>query len=77
MKRVDILAPRRVCFVLRRSGSPLLILRLDELPVLSQHYWEDRGFRATAFTAPLDSGPYRVAEVDPGCRPVFERVKGW
>ena len=62
-------------FVLRRSGNPLLILRLGELPVLPQHYWKDRDFRATTFTAPLGSGPYRIVEVDPGRRLVFERVK--
>lgn len=77
VKRVDILTPHRVRFVLRRSGNPLLILRLGELPVLPQHYWKDRDFRATTFTAPLGSGPYRIVEVDPGRRLVFERVKGW
>ncbi|MEM8119846.1 ABC transporter substrate-binding protein, partial [Morganella morganii] len=41
------------------------------------HYWKDRDFRATTFTAPLGSGPYRIVEVDPGRRLVFERVKGW
>lgn len=77
VKRVDILTSHRVRFVLRRSGNPLLILRLGELPVLPQHYWKDRDFRATTFTAPLGSGPYRIVEVDPGRRLVFERVKGW
>lgn len=77
VKRVDILNPHRVRFVLRRSGNPLLILRLGELPVLPQHYWKDRDFRATTFTPPLGSGPYRVVEVDPGRRLVFERVKDW
>ncbi|SDR86428.1 extracellular solute-binding protein [Pseudomonas oryzae] len=77
VERVDILSPQRIRFVLRRSGNPLLILRLGELPVLPEHYWRGRDFKATTYEPPLGSGPYRIKEVAPGRRLVFERVKDW
>ncbi|NWL80357.1 ABC transporter substrate-binding protein [Pseudomonas taiwanensis] len=77
VKRVDILNRHRIRFVLKRAGNPLLILRLGELPVLPQHYWKKRDFKATTFEAPLGSGPYRIIQVRPGRSLVFERVKDW
>ncbi|RIA35819.1 microcin C transport system substrate-binding protein [Ectopseudomonas oleovorans] len=77
VKRVDILNRHRIRFVLKRAGNPLLILRLGELPVLPQHYWKGRDFKATTFEPPLGSGPYRIVQVVPGRRLVFERVKDW
>lgn len=77
VKRVDILNRHRVRFVLKRADNPLLILRLGELPVLPQHYWKDRDFKATTFEPPLGSGPYRITQVNPGRSLTFERVKDW
>ncbi|GLH43793.1 ABC transporter substrate-binding protein [Pseudomonas atacamensis] len=75
--RVDILNKQRIRFVFKRSGNPLLILRLGELPVLPQHYWKDRDFKATTFEPPLGSGPYRITSVTPGRQLIFERVKDY
>jgi microcin C transport system substrate-binding protein len=75
--RVDVLSPLKIRFVFKRSGNPLLILRLGELPVLPQHYWKDRDFKATTFEPPLGSGPYRITKVQPGRQLVFERVKDY
>ncbi|NWB48533.1 extracellular solute-binding protein [Pseudomonas gingeri] len=75
--RVDVLTPQRIRFVFKRSGNPLLILRLGELPVLAQHYWQGRDFTATTFEPPLGSGPYRISKVQPGRQLVFDRVKNW
>ena len=77
VQRVDILGPQRIRFVFKRSGNPLLILRLGELPVLPQHYWATRDFKATTFEPPLGSGPYRITQVIPGRQLVFEHVKNW
>ncbi len=77
VKRVDILNRQRIRFVFKRTGNPLLILRLGELPVLPQHYWKDRDFKATTFEPPLGSGPYRITQVKPGRSLSFERVKNW
>ncbi|MEL1087567.1 extracellular solute-binding protein [Pseudomonas sp. OB66] len=75
--RVDILNKQRIRFVFKRSGNPLLIMRLGELPVLPQHYWKDRDFKATTFEPPLGSGPYRITSVTPGRQLIFERVKDY
>ena len=77
VKRVDILNRHRIRFVFKRAGNPLLILRLGELPVLPQHYWQGRDFTATTYTPPLGSGPYRITQVVPGKRLVFEKVEDW
>jgi microcin C transport system substrate-binding protein len=77
VKRVDILNRHRIRFVFDKPRNPLLIMRLGELPVLPQHYWKDRDFRATTFEPPLGSGPYRITNVQPGRRIIFERVKNW
>ena len=75
--RVDVLGPKRIRFVFKRSGNPLLILRLGEMPVLSRHYWQGRDFQATTFEPPVTSGPYRITQVIPGQRLVFTRDPNW
>lgn len=77
ISRVDILNRHRIRFVFDQPGNTQLIMRLGELPVLPQHYWKDRDFRATTFEPPLGSGPYRITEVQPGRRIIFQRVKNW
>ncbi|WP_176717461.1 extracellular solute-binding protein [Pseudomonas defluvii] len=77
VQRVDILSPQRIRFVFKRAGNPLLILRLGEMPVLPQHYWKTRDFKATTFEPPLGSGPYRIVQVQPGRSLVFERVSNY
>ena len=77
VKRVDILNRHRIRFVFEQPNNPLLIMRLGELPVLPQHYWKNRDFKATTFEPPLGSGPYRITQVQPGRQVVFERVRDW
>ncbi|MBA1187748.1 ABC transporter substrate-binding protein [Pseudomonas entomophila] len=77
VQRVDVLGPLRIRFVFKRADNPLLILRLGEMPVLPEHYWKTRDFKATTFEPPLGSGPYRITDVVPGRRLVFERVRDY
>ncbi|WXL27578.1 extracellular solute-binding protein [Ectopseudomonas mendocina] len=77
VKRVDILNRLSIRFILKRPNSALQILRLGELPVLPQHYWKNRDFKATTFEPPLGNGPYRISRVTPGRSLTFERVKDW
>ena len=76
-RNARIINRHRIRFVFKRSGNPLLILRLGELPVLPQHYWKNRDFKATTFEPPMGSGPYRITQVRPGRSLVFERVKDY
>ncbi|MBN8411326.1 extracellular solute-binding protein [Halomonas cupida] len=67
-------------FELGDSESRELPLILGQMPILPEHFWQDRDFEAVTRDALLGSGPYRIAEVDPGRRIVYERVDdywGW
>ena len=50
---------------------PLII---GQLRVLPKHYWEGREFAATTLEPPLGSGPYKIAEFEPGRSITYERV---
>ena len=63
-----------VHFDLGDSESRELPLILGQMPILPEHYWRDRDFEAVTRDSLLGSGPYRIAEVDPGRRIVYERV---
>ncbi len=47
------------------------------MPILSKDYWKDKTFDKTTLEAPLGSGPYKIAEAEPGKRIVLERVKDY
>ncbi len=66
--------PRRVRFTFKGGVNRELPLIVGQLPVLPRHYWADKDFEKTTMTPPLGSGPYRVAEVDPGRAITLERV---
>ncbi|MDW7745171.1 extracellular solute-binding protein [Halomonas sp.] len=63
-----------VHFDLADSESRELPLIIGQLPILPAHFWQERDFEATTRDALLGSGPYRIGEVEPGRRIVFERV---
>ena len=77
VERVDILSAKRIRFIFSRSDNPLLILRLGELPVLPEHHWRNRTFADTTFEPGLNSGPYRITDVQPGRRLTFQRVANY
>ena len=45
--------------------------------ILPKHYWEGRNFADLTLEPPLGSGPYRVANLQPGQWIVYERVDDW
>ncbi|WP_449410245.1 extracellular solute-binding protein [Methylobacterium komagatae] len=55
----------------RARDLPLIVA---QLPVFSADYYAKRDFEASTLDAPLGSGPYRVASVDPGRSIGLERV---
>ncbi|MBB3140859.1 extracellular solute-binding protein [Halomonas organivorans] len=63
-----------VHFDLAAGESRELPLILGQLPILPAHYWEGRDFERPTRDALLGSGPYRIAEIDPGRRIAYERV---
>lgn len=44
------------------------------MPVLSKKWWRGKSFDSATLDIPLSSGPYKIAEVQPGRRIVYERV---
>lgn len=63
-----------VLFRFHHGQNRELALVLGQLPVLPQHYWEERDFTRTGLEPPLGSGPYRIASVRPGRTVTYERV---
>ena len=68
--------PRTVRFVFSGPPNPELALMVGQFLVLPKHYWETGGrdFEKTTLKPPLGSGPYRIAEVDPGRSVSYVRV---
>ncbi len=65
---------RRVKFSFSESGNRELPLIVGQLSILPKHDWETRDFEKTTLDPPLGSGPYRIAEFEPGRYVVTERV---
>jgi microcin C transport system substrate-binding protein len=65
---------RKVKFTFGKDLNPELPLILGELPVLPAHYWAGRDFTKTTLETPLGSGPYRIADVQPGRSITYRRV---
>ncbi|RDD60712.1 extracellular solute-binding protein [Ferruginivarius sediminum] len=69
--------PRTVRFDFSGGVNRELPLIVGQLPVLPKHYWEDREFGQSTLQPPLGSGPYRVADYEPGRYVVYERVEDY
>ncbi len=71
------LGERRVKFTFSEQGNRELPLIVGQLPILPQHYWEDRDFEKTTLEPPLGSGPYRITDFEPGRYTLEERVEDY
>jgi microcin C transport system substrate-binding protein len=60
--------------VFSETGNRELPLIAGQMPILPKHYWEGRDFGATTLKPPLGSGPYRIADFEPGRHIAYERV---
>jgi microcin C transport system substrate-binding protein len=69
--------PRRVKFTFDEKNNRELPLIVGQLPILPKHYWQGRDFEATTLEPPLASGPYRVANFEPGRFVELERVEDY
>ena len=73
--KAEKVAPNKVKFTFKPGDNRELPLIVGEMPILPKHYWQGKAFDETTLTAPLGSGPYRVATLEPGRWVVYERVK--
>lgn len=61
-----------------KDGQPReTVMILAMMPVLSKAWWKDRDFQETLLEPPLLNGPYKIAEIQPGRRIVYERIKDY
>ncbi len=77
VERVEALDAHTVRFEFASNHSRELPLIVGQLPILPQHYWEERDFSSPTLDRHPGSGPYRIAEVEPGRRIVYERVEDY
>jgi microcin C transport system substrate-binding protein len=77
VKSVEAVGPRQVRFTFAAGENRELPLIVGEMAVLSKKYWSTRDFAKTTLEAPLGSGPYRVASLEPGRSITYERVKDY
>ncbi|EPC04479.1 hypothetical protein L861_03915 [Litchfieldella anticariensis FP35 = DSM 16096] len=72
--QVTALDEHTVRFEFSNNLSRELPLIVGQLPILPKHYWSEHDFTSPTLARHPGSGPYRIAEVDPGRRIVYERV---
>ncbi|MCD8562666.1 MAG: extracellular solute-binding protein [Alphaproteobacteria bacterium] len=68
-----ILPDGRVKFTLGEEHDRETVMILAIMPVLSKKYWSGKTFDSASLEPPTTSGPYRIAEVDPGRRITYKR----
>ncbi len=69
-----IIDPHTIKFTLKPDHDRETVMIVAMLPVLSRASFTNRPFDAATFDPILGSGPYRIADADPGHRVIFERV---
>jgi peptide/nickel transport system substrate-binding protein len=73
VSKAERLSDRSVRFTFDAGGDREIPLILGLLPVLPRHLIDPDTFEQTTLAAPIGSGPYRVAKVDPGRSLTYER----
>ncbi len=68
IERVEVLGPREIRFHIapEARNDALLPIRIGQVPILAEHYWEQRDITKTTVEPPLGSGPYRVQDFHVG-----------
>jgi len=82
VSKVTIEDPHSILFSFDVAGNRELPLIIGQLLVLPKHYWSKQAekgkeFDSTTLEPPLGSGPYKITEVKPGQKIIYERVKDW
>ncbi len=79
VEEVRALDENTVEFIFTTTTNRELPLILGQLPVLPKHYYEQDNvtFNETTLTAPLGSGPYKIAALEPGKWIRYERVEDY
>jgi peptide/nickel transport system substrate-binding protein len=73
VKRVELPDSETIRFDFPGLGDRELPLILALMPVLSRRATDTANFEQASFAIPVGSGPYRIAEVDPGNKLILRR----
>ncbi len=73
VKSVRAVGKDRVVFYLANGENKELPLILGQLMVLPKHYWKGKDFTKVSLDIPIGSGPYRLAERNPGRSLTYKR----
>ena len=73
----EALDARTVRVTFNETEDPEAPLGAAAVAVLPAHYWQDRDFDTLTVEPPLGSGPYRIADVDPGRWIEYAYVEDW
>jgi ABC-type oligopeptide transport system substrate-binding subunit len=71
--KAEKLDARTIRFTLSPAHDRETVMILAMMPVLSKAWWSGRTFDMTTLDIPVSSGPYKIAEIDPGHRIVLAR----
>ncbi|RUR32529.1 extracellular solute-binding protein [Vreelandella nanhaiensis] len=77
VEKAEALNEHQVRFEFSSTESRELPLIVTQLPILPRHYWEPRDFTTPTLAKHPGSGPYRISEVDPGRRIVYQRDENY
>jgi peptide/nickel transport system substrate-binding protein len=74
-KVAEIVRPdaQTVRFVFGPDGDREMPLIMGLMPIIPKHIYETRAFDETSLVPPIGSGPYVIADVEPGARLVYSR----
>lgn len=77
VKKVEKISKYRVRFTLKNNSNKKLPIIIASLPVLPQHYYQNREFDKTTSEVPVGSGPYLISQVDMGKMIKYSRNKNY
>lgn len=77
VKEVVVDSPLQVTFYFKETGNRELPLIIGQLPIFSEHFWQDKNFSRSGLVIPLGSGAYQVASYKAGKRITYQRVKDY
>lgn len=75
--KAEVIGPHEVKFHFVSNENKELPVIIGEMPILSKKYYESHDFNEAGLKIPLGSGPYKIAEVDPGKSITYHRIKHW
>jgi len=73
----EALTDKRLKFTFATTGSMKPIATAAGMYPLPVHYWQDKDVTESTLTPPLSSGPYRIADLDPGRSITYARVEDY